>query len=114
MATEHPSMTIPKTTPCGCIQQASEREGEGGGKSTTCAEACCGTGCRCMELKGRCDCAERLQAHETTAMGKEERVPKGCIVEAGASGAEACPTCGVQGCHCIEIKGSCDCPVAQA
>ena len=61
-----------------------------------------------MELKGKCDCAERLKAHETTMMEAEERVPRGCILEAGST-AEACPTCGVRGCMCIQSKGRCDC-----
>lgn len=63
-----------------------------------------------MELKGRCDCMERLQAHQTAPMGQEERAPKGCILEAGVSeDTEACGTCGVKGCRCIALKGRCDC-----
>lgn len=104
MATEHPAVSLPKEIVCGCIQEASE----GRAATTHCTSACCGEGCRCKELKDRCDCAERLQAHETTAMGKEERVPRGCVLEAGSE-AEACPTCGVKGCMCIKSKGRCDC-----
>lgn len=104
MSTKHPIVSLAKETPCGCVQQA----GEGGG-GAVCSGACCGEGCRCAQLKGKCDCAERLQANETTAMGQEERVPKGCIVEAGVTEGEACGVCGVKGCHCMELKGRCDC-----
>ncbi len=113
MASVKPTVSLPKETPCGCIQEAVEREESGGKAKCTCAS--CGEHCRCAELKpgGKCDCAKRLEAHETTAMGWEERVPKGCIVEAGVTDAEACPTCGVQGCHCIDLKGRCDCVAAK-
>lgn len=117
MATSPRQVLVPKDTPCGCITQVSEggpgaaTSGAAAAGETTkkCTCACCGAGCRCVELKGRCDCQERLEAHVTSGIKEAITVPAKCVVEAGVMEGVECPTCGSKGCKCVEIKGRCDC-----
>ena len=47
MATQHPTVSIPKEIPCGCVQATgAAAEAEGGKAATGCSSACCGEGCR--------------------------------------------------------------------
>ena len=116
---EHATL-MQKEAPCGCIMQVGAGEAMGTTTTTTtskCPCECCGEGCRCIEVKGKCDCAEKMQAaaqevhHAATtpAMVSTTTVtaPVGCVVEAGNE--ETCPTCGGKGCKCIALKGRCDC-----
>lgn len=50
MSTEHPTVSLPKETPCGCVQATGGAGTEAqGGKATGCTSACCGEGCRCVD-----------------------------------------------------------------
>ena len=95
---EHP--VIRKQVPCGCITQVGGDEALGA-TTTPPAKCPCGEGCRCAEIKGRCDCAERTTTSSVEA-------PVGCVVELGEK--DVCGTCGRAGCRCIALKGSCQCP----
>jgi hypothetical protein len=101
--------------PCGCIVEVgSEETGE---MSTSthgrCTCSCCGANCRCIQSKGRCNCAERMksaaEAHRPTT-GKVV-APPGCVVEIGAE--DVCSTCGLKGCRCDHTKGRCECSVQE-
>ena len=55
MSTEHPTVALPKDTPCGCVQATGGARTEAqGGKATGCTSACCGEGCRCVDRLTDC------------------------------------------------------------
>lgn len=100
--------------PCGCVVEVGSSQAGATPANTTspkCSCTCCGHNCRCTETKGRCDCAERMEAaakkDQPTTICAE--APKGCALELG--GSDVCATCGRKGCRCIALKGRCECPV---
>lgn len=98
--------------PCGCIMQVGGDKTLTGATATTaaCPCACCREGCRCVETKGKCDCAERIEtaAKEHRPTTSSVMAPMGCVVELGEE--DVCGTCGMPGCRCIARQGRCDCP----
>lgn len=94
--------------PCGCIMEVG---GDALGATTTTPAKCPCVSCRCVETKGRCDCAARTEmaAKKHLPTTASVTAPVGCVVELGEE--DVCGTCGRAGCRCIALKGSCQCPV---